>query len=229
MDTHFCPVSSCVYAHSEACISNVRAFYSWGCLICVKPTNKTESCVTGSQPIRCKIPSFGLWKGSPSEDDSSDSSQEEYQTMGDQGCQQMPGQTPQQNQGGHVTLSGEQLGELLRQTGEAAANAATQASTQAFSMMQQQLQRALEVTAFVDLDPGFSWDKKLLNMRQGSRPFADYAKEFRTVSAKADFGGRGLSSILRNSLSRELKAKVSMEDVSGLEFTALVDKLLRMD
>ena len=141
----------------------------------------------------------------------------------------MPGQTPQQNQGGHVTLSGEQLGELLRQTGEAAANAATQASTQAFSMLQQQLQRALEVTAPVDLDPGFSWDKKLLNRRQGSRPFADYAKEFRMVSAKADFGGRGLSSILRNSLSRELKAKVSMEDVSGLGFTALVEKLLHMD
>ena len=91
-------------------------------------------------------------------------------------------------------------------------------------MLQQQLQRALEVTAPVDLDPGFSWDKKLLNMRQGRRPFGDYAKEFRTVSAKADFGGRGLCSILRNSLSRELKDKVGMEDVSGLGFTALVEK-----
>ena len=51
--------------------------------------------------------------------------------------------------------------------------------------------RALEV-AFGEVDPGYSWDKRLLNMQQGSRPFADYINDFRTVSQRVDFGGRGL-------------------------------------
>ena len=60
--------------------------------------------------------------------------------------------------------------------------------------------RELEV-AFGELDPDYAWDKRLLNLRQGNRTFAEHINEFRTVAQRAGFGeGRGLISILRNSL-----------------------------
>ena len=84
-------------------------------------------------------------------------------------------------------------------------------------------------TAFGELDPRYAWDKRLLSMRQGNRLFADYINEFRTIAQRTGFRGRALTSLLRYSLSRELEAKVSTEDVSELEFTALVEVLLRQD
>ena len=84
-------------------------------------------------------------------------------------------------------------------------------------------------TAFGELDPRYAWDKRLLSMRQENRPFADYINEFRTIAQRTAFRGRALTSLLRYSLSRDLEAKVSTEDVSELEFTALVEVLLRQD
>ena len=43
--------------------------------------------------------------------------------------------------------------------------------------------------AFGDLDPEYTWDERLLNMRQGGKPFADHISEFRTVAQRAGFGG----------------------------------------
>ena len=75
--------------------------------------------------------------------------------------------------------------------------------------------RELEV-AFGELDPEYARDRRLLNLRQGGRPFAEHVNDFRTIAQRAGFGeGRALKSVLRNSLSRELEAKISTEDVRG--------------
>ena len=86
-------------------------------------------------------------------------------------------------------------------------------------------------TAFGELDPHFAWDERLLNLRQGGRPFSDHVSEFRTIAQRAGFGGEGhaLTSILRNSLSPNLKAKIATEDVRTLGFTAFVELCMRHD
>ena len=86
----------------------------------------------------------------------------------------------------------------------------------------------LEV-AFGELDSGYVWDRRLLNLRQGGRPFADHIIEFRTIAQRASFGGTALKSVLRNSLSRELEAEISTKDVRGLELTPFIELLMRHD
>ena len=86
-------------------------------------------------------------------------------------------------------------------------------------------------TAFGELDPNYTWDKRLLNLRQGGRAVTDHVSEFGTIANRAGFGaeGRGLTSILRNSLSSNLKAKIATEDVHALGFTAFVGLCMRHD
>ena len=84
-------------------------------------------------------------------------------------------------------------------------------------------------SAFGEMDPEFAWDDRLLDLRQGNKPFAEYISEFRAVAQRSGFAGRTLISVLRYSLSKELAAKVTTENVRGMGFTTLFEMLLRHD
>ena len=85
--------------------------------------------------------------------------------------------------------------------------------------------------AFGEWDPNFAWDEKLLTLKQGGKTFIDHVSEFRTLAQRSAFGteGRGITSILRASLSSQLKAKIATEDVRGMSFGSVVELCLRHD
>ena len=83
--------------------------------------------------------------------------------------------------------------------------------------------------AFGELDPAFARDRRLLSLRQNGRSFVEHANEFRTLSQRTSFGEQALASVLRCSLSRELDARVSTEDLRGLGLGPLIELITRHD
>jgi hypothetical protein len=83
--------------------------------------------------------------------------------------------------------------------------------------------------AFDDPDPEYAAARKLLAVRQASRPFREFYIEFRQHARRVPVNTEFMKHLLRNALSRELTAQVAHRDVRYLTYEQLVEECQRLD
>ncbi|GAA6081736.1 juxtaposed with another zinc finger protein 1a isoform X1, partial [Tachysurus ichikawai] len=75
---------------------------------------------------------------------------------------------------------------------------------------------------------GESAEEHLLSVSQGNRTAADYALEFRTLTAQADWEERPLKLLYRKRLSRELQAELACRD-GGRDLSEFMELSIQID